>query len=564
MHSQTDLLIKEKPCLQKTRDAQNPLVSVVIPCYNQARFLGEAIESVSAQTYPRVEIIVVDDGSTDDTAEVWALYPSVHYVRQENQGLAAARNRGLRESHGDFLVFLDADDRLLPAAVERGVYHLSNSPESAFVSGRYRYIKEDGTVLHEYSQDPAGPDPYTSLLRGNYIGMHATVTYRREVIEAEGGFNPSLAACEDYDLYLRIARKYPVSVHENLVAEYRQHSQNMSRDPKLMLKTVLSVLDSNWRYARANRNYRQAYGAGVESWREHYSRELFDQVARQWSHGHVWRTLDFVRTWIRYAPRQFAAYAFWNAVGLITRRVKIVLPSPVQRLLAERRGEPYISGKGKVRFGDFRRLTPISREFGFDRGLPIDRYYIENFLARHANDIQGHVLEVGDDTYTCKYGGKRVIKKDILHVSEDNPAATIVADLAQADHIPSNFFDCIILTQTLHIVYDVQVAIKTLYRILKPGGVLLVTFPGISQISIDEWSDSWYWSFTVRSAQRLFEDVFREQNIEVQSFGNVLVATAFLQGLAVEELNKKELDYSDPHYQALITVRAVKPGGMEK
>jgi glycosyltransferase involved in cell wall biosynthesis len=541
-----------------------PLTAIVIPCYNQARFLGEAIESARAQTYPHIEIIVVDDGSTDHTAQVAALYPGVHYIRQSNQGLAAARNTGLRESRGDVLVFLDADDRLLPEAVECGIYHLSNAPQSAFVSGRYRYIKEDGTLLREYSQDPADPDPYASFLRGNYIGMHATVAYRREAIEAEGGFNPSLAACEDYDLYLRIARKYPVSVHENLVAEYRQHDQNMSRDPKLMLKTVLEVLNSNWQYARAKDNYREAYRAGVKSWREHYSREFFDQVTEQWSDGQVRRTLDSTRDWFRYAPRQFAAYAFWNAPGLAASSVKRILPSPVRRLLVRRQDDSYIPPKGKVRFGDFRRLTPISREFGFDRGLPIDRYYVESFLARYANDIHGHVLEVGDDSYMCKFGGERVTKKDILHVAEGNPAATIVADLARADHIPSNLFDCIILTQTLHLVYNVEAALQTVHRILKPGGVLLATFPGISQISIDEWSDSWYWSFTMRSAQRLFGKVFSDKNIEIQSYGNVLAATAFLQGLAAEELDQEELDHFDPHYQAVITVRAVKPERMQK
>lgn len=207
---------------------------------------------------------------------------------------------------------------------------------------------------------------------------------------------------------------------------------------------------------------------------------------------------------------------------------------------------------------------PISREFGFERGTPVDRYYIETFLARHASDIQGHVLEVGDDTYTRRFGGGRVTKKDILHAHGGNPAATIVADLARANHIPSNLFDCIILTQTLHLVYNVPAAIETLCRILKPGGVLLATFPGISQLSIDEWADSWYWSFTVHSAHRLFQQAFPAKNLEIRSYGNVLAATAFLQGLAAEELDRAELDHCDSHYQTLIAVRAVKPERMQK
>jgi glycosyltransferase involved in cell wall biosynthesis/SAM-dependent methyltransferase len=535
------------------------LVSVVIPCYNHARFLREAIESVLAQTYPRVEIIVVDDGSRDHTVDVTAFFPSVHYIHQDNQGLAAARNTGLRASHGDILVFLDADDRLLPEALEHGVYHLLNSPESAFVSGRYRYITENGSILHEYSQEPADPDPYAAFLQGNYVGMHATVAYRRAAIEAEGGFNPSLPACEDYDLYLRIARKHPVSVHNHLVAEYRQHDNNMSRDPRLMLKTALHVLNSNWESARANQRYVEAYRAGVTSWREHYSREFFDQIHRRWSDKQIGPTLDLAVTWFRYAPYQFARYTFWNLVGWAVGEVLGVLPPSVRRLLIKRQDGSYIPPKGKVRFGDLRRLTPMSYEFGFERGLPIDRYYIESFLTRHADDIHGHVLEVGADSYMCRFGGDRVLRRDILHVKEGNPAATIVADLARADHIPSNLFDCIILTQTLHLVYDVNSALQTLHRILKPGGVLLATFPGISQISVDEWSDCWYWAFTLHSANRMFGNVFPASNLEIRSHGNVLAATAFLQGLAYDELEREELDYSDPHYQTLLTVRAVKP-----
>lgn len=549
---------------KKRAAAKHPLVSVVIPCYNHARFLGEAIESVLAQTYPNLEIIVVDDGSTDHTAEVAAGYPDARYVHQNNQGLAAARNTGLRQSRGEFLVFLDADDRLHPDAVECGVHHLLNSPELAFVSGRYRYIKEDGTVLREYGQNPAGPDSYASFLRGNYIGMHATVTYRREALEAVGGFDPSLPACEDYDLYLRIVRKYPVAAHGNLAADYRQHGSNMSRDPRLMLKTVLQVLSSHWEYARTKEEYREAYQAGVKSWREHYSRDFYDAVSQKWSEGSVREPLNLAGHWFRYAPRQFAAYAFHNAPGAAVQTAKRMVPASARRLLAKRQDGSYVPGKGKVRFGDLRRLRPVSREFGFDRGLPVDRYYVESFLARHADDIQGRVLEVGDDSYTRRFGGERATQRDILHVTEGNPTATIVADLARADHIPSNLFDCIILTQTLHLVYDVESALRTLQRILSPGGVLLATFPGISQISIDEWADTWYWSFTKRSAERLFTKVFSADNFEIQTYGNVLAATAFLQGLAVDELDRDELDYSDPQYQTLITVRAMKPERLHK
>jgi ubiquinone/menaquinone biosynthesis C-methylase UbiE len=136
--------------------------------------------------------------------------------------------------------------------------------------------------------------------------------------------------------------------------------------------------------------------------------------------------------------------------------------------------------------------------------------------------------------------------------------ATIIADLTQADHIPSETFDCIILTQTLQLIYDVRAALKTLHRILKPGGVLLATFPGITQISHSEWVDSWFWRFTSSSARQLFKEFFSATHIQVESYGNVLTASAFLYGLAVEELHQEELDYRDPDYEVSITVRAVK------
>lgn len=206
---------------------------------------------------------------------------------------------------------------------------------------------------------------------------------------------------------------------------------------------------------------------------------------------------------------------------------------------------------------DLRRLQPLSRAFGFDRGLPIDRYYIENFLRANSTDIRGRVLEVADAAYTKKFGGDRVVISDVLHATPGNRKATIVGDLSTGDGIPSGAFDCIILTQVLLCVFDVRKALATAARALTAGGTLLVTVPGISQISrydMDRWGD--YWRFTDRSARLLFEEAFAPPDVQVVTHGNVLVATAFLQGMASEELTAAELDYVDPDYQVLITVRA--------
>jgi SAM-dependent methyltransferase len=220
---------------------------------------------------------------------------------------------------------------------------------------------------------------------------------------------------------------------------------------------------------------------------------------------------------------------------------------------------------GEVRL--LRRLRPVSTTFGFERGQPVDRYYIETFLAQHTEDIRGRVLEIRGDDYTRRFGGQRVEVSDVLDVAEDNRRATIHADLTQADHVPSDAFDCIILTQTLHFIYDVHSAARTLYRILKPGGVLLATFPGISKSGCRECGkhgEYYCWMFTKLSTQRLFDETFPAADIAIEAHGNVLAAVSFLHGLAVEELRRDELDHHDPDYEVLLTLRAVKPGAVPR
>ncbi len=241
---------------------------------------------------------------------------------------------------------------------------------------------------------------------------------------------------------------------------------------------------------------------------------------------------------------------------------KATLP-PVRRWLRSRREGPEdIPPVGLVRFGSLRRVNPISREWGEDRGGPVDRYFIERFLDANRSDVHGRVLEIAEDVYSRRFGGGQVTGIDILAYHEDeNPNATIIADLTSAEHIPSNAFDCVIVTQTLQLIYEVRSAVRTLHRILKPGGVALVTAPGISQINrhdTEPWGDYWSWNFTALSMRRLFSEHFPKENVSVQSHGNVLVAAAFLYGLGRGELTGAELRHHDPDYEVLITVRAKK------
>jgi SAM-dependent methyltransferase len=209
-------------------------------------------------------------------------------------------------------------------------------------------------------------------------------------------------------------------------------------------------------------------------------------------------------------------------------------------------------------WGDLRRLQPVSREFGYDRGLPIDRYYIERFLETHRRDVAGRTLEIGDDEYTRRYGGDRTTRRDVLHVHGRNSAATIVGDLADAPQIADGIFDCIVVTQTLHLIYDVDLAVATLHRIVRPGGVVLATFPGISQVSGDEWSRTWSWGFDSRLARRLFASRFGEHNVTVEAHGNSLASAAFLQGLATADVTAAQLDADEAGCELLVAVRAVR------
>jgi SAM-dependent methyltransferase len=223
----------------------------------------------------------------------------------------------------------------------------------------------------------------------------------------------------------------------------------------------------------------------------------------------------------------------------------------------------YREGLGRrVRFGSLHRVTPLSRDWGYDRGEPIDRHYIARFLDEHRQDIHGHVLELADSGYTTTFGDTRVTQVDVLHRVEGNPAATIIADLEIADHprIPSRTFDCIIFTQALQLIFETRHAIANLHRALRPGGVLLGTMPGLSstQQGSGPWADDWCFGFTSVSLRRLFGERFGVDQVQVDTFGNVLSAAAFLYGIASQELGAAELGFTDPSFPVTLGVRAMK------
>lgn len=212
-----------------------------------------------------------------------------------------------------------------------------------------------------------------------------------------------------------------------------------------------------------------------------------------------------------------------------------------------------------VNFNDELRTEPISRKFGFDRGCPIDRYYINSFLKQNQSLITGSVLEIAESTYSKRFGHD-ISSYEVLHYDDSNKKATIVGDLTKPETLPKERIDCFICTQTLNFIFDVSKAIEGSYKVLKQGGTLLCTVSGISQISrydMDRWGD--YWRFTDLSIRKLMESVFGEGNVEIVTFGNALAATAFLQGLAIDDLpDTSLLDKKDLDYQITIGIKATK------
>lgn len=535
-----------------------PLVSAVMIFLNAERFIEEAIQSVFGQSYREWELILVDDGTTDNSTLIAKSYANkysekVRYVEHaghENRGMSASRNLGLMHARGQYVAFLDADDVWLPDKLGQQVEILNSHPDAAMVYGATQYwyswtgdaddARRDYVIHPDVKPDTlVSPPALVSALLRNQVAASTGCLARREIIQQVGGYEESFRGMfEDQVFHSKISLRASVFVSSQCWYRYRKHGAS-----------CCAVAERSGEHRTQRLTFLD--------WLERYSSEqgISDTVLRRAIRRERWKSRHPVLSGLR----DHLAYRARIAKDRLKSIARSVLPAPVYCWARRRRyGADGRIPVGVVRFGDLRRLTPVSRVYGFDRGTPVDRYFIEAFLARNAGDIRGCVLEVGDDTYTRRFGGGRVTRSDVLHVSGENSRATIVADLTNADHIPSDTFDCIVLTQTLHLIYDVRAALRTLKRILRPGGVLLATFPGISQIDQGEWGPSWYWSFTALSARRFFEEVFPSTSLSVEAHGNVLAATAFLHGIAVEELQSNELDHNDPSYQVTIAVRATK------
>jgi glycosyltransferase involved in cell wall biosynthesis len=535
-------------------------VSVVVIFLDGEAFLEEAIDSVLAQTYPHWELLLVDDGSSDGSSTIARSYAErdparVRYLEHpghRNLGMSAARNLGIHHARGEYLALLDADDVWLPGKLERQVAILTAHPDVPLLFGAPLYwfgwtgnpadVERDYVIDLKVETDRVHrpPDLLTAFLVGSAPPpCPSDVLIRRQRALAVGGFEERFRAMyEDQAFFAKLLLREPVFVSGECWDRYRQHSASCYA----IAKRTGQRQAARHRYLRWLARYLAAQGVRSGPVREAVAQELRPFSLRTRAEAGYRRVVNRAREQVKLVAR-----------ATLPSGLRTWLKARLRREAPARSIEP-------VRFGNLRRLTPVSRQFGWDRGgLPVDRYYIERFLERHASDIHGRVLEMRDDGYTRKFGGQRVVRADVLHPTPDNPKATIVADLTRGDELPDDTYDCVVLTQVLPFIQEPEAALKTLHRILCPGGVVLATLPGISQIiryDMDRWGD--YWRFTSLSARRLFERTFPGGEVQVQAHGNVLAAMAFLQGLSSRDVREDELNHVDPDYEVIITVRAVK------
>jgi SAM-dependent methyltransferase len=203
-----------------------------------------------------------------------------------------------------------------------------------------------------------------------------------------------------------------------------------------------------------------------------------------------------------------------------------------------------------------KRTCPIGDKTGFDRGKPIDRYYIEKFLEENSSLIRGRALEIHDKAYVERFGGDGVARADALDIDRKNLEADIYGDLRDLSGvIPDEQYDCLVITQTFGMIDDFFSAMRECHRILKPGGALLATSSSLAPCLDIENS---YWRFTSASFRYSLEKFFRPENVRVRTYGNVLSGQAFWTGMAQEDLDPSRLEKDDPRFPIIVCAVAIK------
>ena len=493
-------------------------IAAVITCHDLGRTLVEALQSVERQTRPAAEILVIDDASSElYTRQVLGKLErhGSRIVRGAGKGASAARNLGARLTSAEYLVCLDADDFFEPAYFEAAGARLDADPRLDFVSCALR-----GFGAASYVWTPS-LSTFVDAASTNAV-PHASTMVRRRLWEEIGGFDERVPSFELLDFW----------------ASAIEHG---------VRGDILEQPLLNYRVRTGSGYRRSIQPATYRSRLEHFYAKHRAAVER---HG---PELILGKEAFLLAQRNHRRALEERAAALEAdlARLRLEIADTVRAL--------DVRGLSRVEWGDLGRVEPISHQWGCDRGTPIDRYYIAAFLERYRSDVRGRVLEVKEPMYTQRFGGDAVISSDVIDIDPTNRLATITGDLRRADGIPTATFDCVILTQTLHVIDDMAAALAECERILRPGGVLLLTAPSVSRVDPASGLDGDFWRLTDASARKQFADIFPLDAFEVTSYGNVKACTAFLYGLSVEEMATADLDHRDEAFPLIVAIRAVKP-----
>lgn len=494
-------------------------VAVVILCSDGRSTVVEAVDSVVAQTRPAAEIVVIDNGWTDlhTRQRLESLSrPRLRVVQVERGVTGPAGGHAVVLAAVPYVLLVDPEDTLEARYLEETVACLDLDRELGFVSTA---VRVDGEITEKWT--PAPLDLTAAITQGR---IPSTALLRRQIWDLVGGFDEELPTGMALDFWITVLE---LGFRGGVIDEpllRRRGSSSSSQNSAGVRSTYRHACPA---VLRKHRTTIERLGPQLLMAKEDVIREQQLQRSR----------LEQRASGIR------------AELGLLDDQI-----AQLQRRLREQ-------GHAIVDFGDFWRLDPVSPVWGLERGRPVDRYYIERFLAAHRSDIRGRVLEIKEPAYADKFGSDGVTARDVLDVVSNNPRATIVADLTRADAVPSDSFDCFILTQTLHIIYDVRAALFHAHRILKPGGVLLASLPAVSRINYEDGGldGGDFWRFTEALLARLFGELFSPANVKVLPGGNLKACLAFLYGLAADEVPQAELDHFDPRYPLVFCVRAVKP-----
>ncbi len=297
----------------------NPRVSIIIPCYNGERYLEEALRSALEQTYAHVEVVAVDDGASDATPAILARHPLVRSLHQANAGCAAARNTGIRAATGDTFIFLDQDDRLLPDAAAVGVTMLQQHPEAGLVFGLHRGIDAAGDFVLDAGSQPQRSATYADHLRGDAFCPPSRAIIPRWTLDAVGLFEPDTAPADDLEMYLRVARQFPVVPHGRVVVEYRDHAENTSRRTTQLLAAVLDVMDRQMPFTKHDPALKAARRAGIRHWRRLFGPCLPYEIASSLKRRDLRRATAAATMLARQYPQGTLRYALEKLTAMASR-----------------------------------------------------------------------------------------------------------------------------------------------------------------------------------------------------------------------------------------------------